>query len=275
MMEVVADNEHQREQPVDPVAPPPAVRPPTEVTPEQIRQFQEFQQFQELMRQQEQQGLPPGTPPGAAPPPKGSLAKRLIRSAVSKIVTGLVVLAVLVMAGWWAIDHFFGPDLNQKTASETGGEKAKGNLIYDTDPYEAVRKVYAHIANGRIANAKGAVGLVCPRFKDGGEKFAADMGYESCDEAVKGLASQVISRNDYAESMPSAKPGFVPANETEVRISSCADSKDGIKGGPPLGVFTVEKDPDSEEDAAGHKQWIITDHATEPTCTSGSTTPSN
>src|SRR5262245_63695148 len=100
MMEPVADNEHQREQPpafppADPAAPPPALRQPTEITPEQVRQFQEFQRFQELMRTAADEGMPPGNPPPGLlqpwgpPPPKPSLPKRLLKAAVSKIVTGL------------------------------------------------------------------------------------------------------------------------------------------------------------------------------------------
>jgi hypothetical protein len=261
MMEAVADNEHPREQPPDPASHPPAVRPPTDVTPEQVRQFQEFQQFQELMRQQSEQGLPPPW----APPRKEGLAKRLVRSAVSKVVTGLVVLAILVLAGWWAIDYFFGPDLNQPTASQTGGGKTEDNLILDTNPYETVRKIYHHIANGE----RGVPEQVCLRFQDRGEKFAEDMGYRDCTEAVEGLAAEVTDANAYAESMPSYRSDSAPTSE--IVISSCQDNvRGGIQGGPPLGVFTVRK---IEGSKGG--QWIITDHETEPACTSGSTTPSN
>src|SRR5262245_19702316 len=110
MMERVADNEHQREQPsapppTNPAAPPPAMRQPTEITPEQIRQFQEFQHFQELMRKAADEGMPPGNPPPGllqpwGQPPKQSLPKRLMKAAASKIITGLVVLAILVVAGY-------------------------------------------------------------------------------------------------------------------------------------------------------------------------------
>jgi hypothetical protein len=109
------------------------------------------------------------------------------------------------------------------------------------------------------------------RFNDNGKKFAADMGYDSCEAAVRGLHAQVTSRDAYAESMPSYKTTFDPRTHDEVRISSCADNvRGGIQGGPPLGAFTVKKIKDSQGG-----QWIITDHTTEPPCTAGSTTPSN
>jgi hypothetical protein len=275
MMDPVADNEHPREQPAappsaDPPAPPPAVRPPTEITPEQVRQFQEFQQFQELKRQQAEKGLPPGTPPPGAlqpwgpPPPKESLPKRLLKATISKIVTGLVVLAILTLAAWFAIDYFLTPDLDQPPASETGGGKAETNLIYDTSPFETVRKIYHHIANGE----RGVPEQVCLRFTDRGKKFADDMGYDNCTDAVHGLAAQVTDADAYAESMPSYSTTTAPTEEAQ--ISSCADSRGGIKGGPPLGRFTVEKIQGSKGG-----QWIITGHETESPCATVPTTPSN
>jgi hypothetical protein len=112
---------------------------------------------------------------------------------------------------------------------------------------------------------------VCLRFQDRGKKFASDMGYDNCTDAVHGLAAQVTDADAYAESMPSYTTTFDPNTENEIRISSCQDNiRGGIQGGPPLGVFTVKK-------IAGSKagQWIITGHENEPACTTVSTTPSN
>jgi hypothetical protein len=275
----MADNEQQqpppRDEPPVPPAPPPAVRAPTEVTPEQIRQFQEFQHFQELMRQQAEQGLPPGTPPppgylqqwGPPQPPakRPSAPKRFLKAAVGKIVTGIVVLLVVVAAGYFAIDYFFGENRDQLPASQTGGGKTEDNLVLETNPYEAVRKIYHHIANGE----NGVPEQVCLRFEDRGEKFAADMGYGDCEQAVRGLAAKVTDSNAYAESMPSYTTKTFPENE--LRISSCADNvRGGIEGGPSLGAFTVHKIANSKGG-----QWIITDHENEPQCTKTSTPPSN
>ena len=286
MMEPVADNERehptgppQADPPADlvvpggpPAGPPPELRQPTEMTPEQVRQFQEFQRFQELMRQQAEQGMPPASPPPGSllpwgqPPPKQSLPKRMAKAVVGKIITGLVVLAVLVLAGYFAIDYFFGPNLDQPPASQTGGGKTEDNLILPTDPYEAVRMIYHQIANG-----DGVWQQVCLRFEDNGKKFAADMGYDSCEDAVNGLAPQVTDADAYAESMPSYVTTFNPKNATEIRISSCADSRNGrIDGGPPLGAFTVEKIKGSKGG-----QWIITGHENEPPCLTSSSPPSN
>lgn len=280
MMVVVANNEQPREQPITPAeivpaedaAPPPATRPPTGITPEEIRQFQEFQRFQELMREQAEKGFPPGNPPPGllqpwGQPPKESFGKRLLKATISKIITGLVVLAVLVIAGYLAVDYFLGEDHNQLPASQTGGGKTTDNLILDTNPYEAVRKIYHHIANG----ADGVPEQVCLRFRDRGKKFAEDMGYADCTAAVKGLAPQVTNADAYAESMPSYKTTFDPKSADEITISSCADSRNGrIDGGPPLGVFTVEKIKGSKND-----QWQIIDHENEPPCTTAPTGPSN
>lgn len=279
MMVGVADNEHPREQPAAPPpadpAPPPAVRPPTEVTPEQVRQFQEFQQFQAMMREQAEKGLPQGTPPPPGflqpwgpPPPKQSLPKRLLKAAIGKIVTGLVVLLVLAAAGYFAIDYFLGEDQDQLPASQTGGGKTDDNLVLDGNPYETVRKVYHHIANGE----HGAPEQVCLRFEDRGAKFARDLGYSTCREAVTDLAEQVTDSNAYAESMPSYTTKKFP--ESSIRISSCADNvRGGIQGGPALGAFTVEKIPGSK---GPNGQWRITDHENEPPCSSSpSTAPSN
>lgn len=269
MMVVVADNEHPREH--DPVAPPPAVREPTDITPEQVRQFQEFQRFQELMRDQADKGFPPAdVPPGflqpwGPPPPKESFGKRLLKSAISKVVTGLVVLAILTLGAWLAIDHFLGEDRDQPPASQTGGGKTTDNLILDQNPYETVRKIYHHIANGE----NGVPEQVCLRFQDRGQKFADDMGFPDCTAAVRGLAREVTDSNAYAESMPSYTTTKVPGEQ--IRISSCEDNvRGGIEGGPALGVFTVSK---IEGSKGG--QWIITDHATEPACPTTSTGPTS
>jgi hypothetical protein len=97
------------------------------------------------------------------------------------------------------------------------------------------------------------------------------MGYDNCTDAVRGLAAQVTDADAYAESMPSYKTTFDPSTENEARISSCEDNvRGGIQGGPPLGVFTVKKIAGSKDG-----QWIIAGHATESSCTTSPTTPSN
>lgn len=256
-----------------PVAPPPAVRQPTEVTPDQIRQFQEFQQFQALMREQAEKGFPPPAtppPPGflqpwGPQPPKPSAPKRFLKAVAGKIITGIIALLILVAAGYFAIDYFFGENHDQLPASQTGGGKTTDNLILDTNPYEAVRKIYHHIANGE----NGVPEQVCLRFQDRGKKFAEDMGYGNCTDAVRGLAAKVTDSNAYAESMPSYRSDSAPTEE--IRISSCEDNvRGGIHGGPPLGVFTVTKIKGSK-----NGQWIITDHENEPACPTTSVGPSN
>jgi hypothetical protein len=283
MMDPVADNEHPREQPPadlvpgdSSAAPPPAHRPPTEITQEQIRQFQEFQRFQELMREQ---GLPPGTPPPSGglppwgpPPPKQSLPKRLLKATVSKIVTGLVILAVLVVAGYLAVDYFFGENdlADHPQAHDTGGGKATTNLIYETSPRNAVLKVYDDIAQG---DAKSA----CSRFTDAArDQFTKNMSEygSTCAEIVTTINRSVAAqhmKSDYAN--PWIPGSAVPTSGDTVSVSSCAIE---VTGGPRLGLLTLSKIPNSQH-ASGEAQWIVSAHQAEPTNCGGtsSTTPTS
>lgn len=280
MMVPVADNEHPREQ--EPAAPPPAVREPTDVpavreptdiTPDQVRQFQEFQRFQELMRQQADEGFPPpATPPthlqpwGPPPPPPPSLPKRLLKAAVGKLVTGLVVLLVLIAAGYFAIDYFFGENHDQLPASQTGGGKAETNLIYETTPANAVRKIYDDIAQGDWKYA-------CGRFDDHARaEFTEHLSQygSTCKDIVLTIHEQVAADKMKAEYGDPWVPGSaVPLTGDTVAISSCDIE---VVGGPRLGLLTVSK---IERSKGG--QWIVSAHASEPEDCGGtvSTTPSN
>ena len=272
MMEAVADNEHPREH--DPAAPPPAVREPTEITPEQVRQFQEFQRFQELMREQAEKGFPPGNPPPGLlqpwgpPPPKESFGKRLLKSAVSKIVTGLVVLAILTLGAYLAIDYFFGTDRDQPPASQTGGGKAETNLIFETEPRLAVWKVYEDIAQG---DAKSA----CGRFTDGARaEFARNMSQygDSCSEIVDTIHKEVDALSMKAEyGEPYIPASAVVVDGKSATVSSCALD---VVGGPRLGLLTLSEIPNSDG-PGGEAQWIVSGHQTEPACPTGSTGPTS
>lgn len=260
--------------PVEPAGPPPAVRAPTEVTPDQVRQFQEFQHFQELMRQQAEQGFePPTTPPPPGflqpwgPPPKQPSAPvRFLKALAGKIVTAVIVVALLALGGYFAIDYFFGQDNEDQSADKTGGGGTDTNIVFDRNPYEMVRKVYDYTAQNR--DGVKDTNLVCLRFtEEARAQFAENMGYADCDAAIRALSEEVTDPNAYAESMPSATADEI--TETTVRISSCDDSYDGIQGGPSLGAFTV-----SQIEGSKDGQWIISGHRTE-TCTPGSTPPTS
>jgi hypothetical protein len=285
MMETVADNEREHPPQVNPPADivmppppdtgPPALRPPSDVTPEQVREFQEFQRFQELMRQQAAQGMPPGSPPPGSlvpwgqPPPKQSLPKRLAKAAISKVITGLVVLAVLVLAGYLAIDYFFGEDLDQPTASQTGGGKATTNLIFETSPRNAVLKVYDDIAQG---DAKSA----CSRFTDDARaQFTENMSEygRTCGQIVTTIHNSVAADSMKSEYANPWIPGSAvpPATGDSVSVSSCAIE---VTGGPRLGLLTLSKIPNSEGAAGGDAQWIVSAHHMEPVdCGGTSSTP--
>lgn len=248
-----------------PAAPPPAVRAPTEITPDQVRQFQEFQQFQELMRQQADQGFPPPAtppPPGflqpwGPPPKKPSAPVRFLKALGGKIVTAVLVVALLALGGLWAIDQFFGKDNEDQSADKTGGQGPQGNIVFPRNPYEAVRQIYDFTAQNR--DGVKDTNLVCLKFtEDARAQFAENLGYTNCDEAVRALSEEVTDPNAYAESMPSATQAEITG--TTIRISSCEDSYEGIQGGPPLGVFTL-----TQVEGSVGGQWIISGHQTE-TC---------
>jgi hypothetical protein len=262
------------EEPVAPPAPPPAVRAPTEITPEQVRQFQEFQQFQELMRKAADDGLqPPATPPPPGllqpwgPPPKQPSAPvRFLKALAGKIVTAVIVVALLALGGYFAIDYFFGKDNEDQSADKTGGQGPQGNIVFPRNPYEAVRQIYDFTAQNR--DGVKDTNLVCLKFtEEARAQFAENLGYADCDAAVRGLSEEVTDPNAYAESMPSGTPDEITG--TTIRISSCDDSYEGIQGGPSLGLFTLTQ---IEGSVGG--QWIISGHQTE-TCDPGLSPPTS
>lgn len=252
-----------------------------ELDAEQLRQFQQFQQFQDFLRYTEAQRqngeheqaspggqlLPPGgqlvpgqgAPP--APPPGGPLqvaapsnlpaprpkirAPRWAKRLAGKLLSAFLFFLVLAIAGKLVYDHFFPSLDNNRPAAEIGGGTYHANKILSTQPYEAVRKVYAQIAQDRPDLACGYFDIPVQ------QKFATNLGYADCQQAVHSLKAQVKNVNEYAESIPS--------NDSDqqgdtVRIDSCSFS---VGGGPALGVFTVTK--------VEKGQWLITGHEPGPT----------
>jgi hypothetical protein len=292
MMERVADNEEHpppegspESEPRTPPTGQPApggelsLRPPTEpapppaIDPEQVREFQEFQQFRELMRQQREQGFPQGTPPPPGslqpwgPPPKppkppDSFWRRALRLTVSKVISLAVVVALLVIGVLWLLDKLPYSGQPERGPGEVphvaGGKKAETNLIFETDPRNAVQKIYDDVAQDDPTSA-------CGRFTDEARaEFAehfADLG-ATCEEVVGALTAQVAAgqKSDYANPR---FPSWVNTNPTSdtVPVSSCALE---VTGGPRLGLLTVSKIQNS---VGG--QWIVTRHDDEPADCSG------
>jgi hypothetical protein len=281
MMECVADNEQQpagREDRTPPsgvpgqpggelsVRPPaqptPATPPPPPVDPEAVRQFQQFQQFQELMRQQRDEGFPQGPPPPPGflqpwgqPPPKPPLWKRALRTVGGKLVTLGFVALLLLAGGYWLVSKLPGsgaPDSPGKP-HEVGGKKSEATLIYETDPRNAVQKIYDDIAQNDAESA-------CGRFTDEARaEFAAhfDTLGTTCEAVVAALNQQITTgqKSEYAN------PRFPPSVNTNpttdsVPVSSCALE---VTGGPRLGLLTVSK---IQRSVGG--QWIVTGHGAEP-----------
>ncbi|UQS22343.1 hypothetical protein L1857_05670 [Amycolatopsis thermalba] len=252
--------------------------------PEQLRQFQQFQQFQDFLRYTEAQrqgngqlvptqnapvqsapgyGPPtqagPGGPPVQPPPPYGQLqpapqpgpkirAPKWAKRLAGKLLSALLFLIVLLVAGKLAYNHFFPTDDEDKPASETGGGQWRTNKIFSTQPYEAVRTVYAQIAQNRPDLACGSFDIPIQ------QKFAEDLGYADCQQAVFALKAQVTNVNNYAESIPSSVSEPPPGDT--LTIDSC---RFPIQGGPALGTFTVQR--------VEKGQWLITGHEPGPvTC---------
>jgi hypothetical protein len=248
-----------------------------QLDPEQLRQFQQFQQFQDFLRYNEaqqrggqmvptQQGIPPVPPPPPggplqlatpAPSPRPKIrVPRFLRRLAGKLLSAFLFLVVLIIAGKLAYNHFFPSQDDNRPASETGGGTYHANKILSPEPYEAVRKVYQQIAQGRPDLACGYFDIPVQ------QKFATDLGYADCQQAATDLKVNVTNVNDYAESIPSS---VSEQYGDTVVVDSCRFT---ISGGPALGVFTVTK--------VDKGQWLITGHEPGPkTCapTGASTSP--
>jgi hypothetical protein len=291
MMEPVADNEHPvpeapregDEPPTPPTGQPLpgselSVRPPSEPTPpppppaidpEQVREFQEFQQFRELMRQQRDQGFPQGTPPppgslqpwGPPQKPRDPLWRRALRPIASKVISLAVMVALLAAGAFWLLQKLPGSGPPERTGGEphvAGGKKAETNLIYETDPRNAVQKIYDDIAQDDAESA-------CGRFtEEARTEFAdnfANLG-ASCEQVVGALTAQVVAgqKSEYANPHFPSSVNTNPTSDT-VQVSSCALD---VTGGPRLGMLTVSK-----IDRSVGGQWIVTRHDDEPADCSG------
>ncbi|MEU0790908.1 hypothetical protein ABZ342_12620 [Amycolatopsis sp. NPDC005961] len=241
----------------------------------QLEQFRQFQQFQDYLRfTQSQQGNQPAPPPGGgvvqAPPSQPAArqsgeppaippgyqlvpterrrAPKWLSWIGKKVIAWALAIVILGLAGTWLYNHFFPNDEGKTSAqlAQEGGGTYHTNRILSTSPYEAVREVYDAVAQNLVPQACGRMDEPIQ------QKFAQDLGYADCQVAVHELNRKVTSKNDYAESMPSYVSEPLPGDR--FTISSC---RFGIKGGPALGAFTVQK--------VDKSQWLIVAHTNEPT----------
>ncbi|ETA66445.1 hypothetical protein AmyhaDRAFT_0200 [Haloechinothrix halophila YIM 93223] len=241
-----------------------ASRSPSELlSEEELRQFREFQEFQRFREYQAEKGgeLPPAESREVEPTRWRDRTPAWLTALGGKLLTAALVLLAVAAGGAWAINHYLGGSDGPSSAelAEQGGKKAEATKLYASDPYEAVRRVYDHIAQTDPDTGKPEVEKVCLRFDEVARvRFASDLGYASCEQAVLGINAEITHVNDYAESMPSWVSD--PVTTDSVRISSCADSLGGtIIGGPALGTFIVTKIPDAKGE-----QWLITGHEPGP-----------
>lgn len=169
-----------------------------------------------------------------------------------------LAIAAIVFAGFTAIivymvyQLFFADNPKDLPASVTGGGRTNTNLVLDTNPYAAVRRVYQRVAENMPTE-------VCSRFTDeAARQFAADFGASNCPEAVVQLSTQVDTapggRNAYAEPDFHGKMQEFDNQVSTIDISSCDM---GITAGPRLGRFTLNR--------ISMGQWIIAGHHNE-TC---------
>nr|WP_324604555.1 hypothetical protein [Saccharomonospora iraqiensis] len=253
---------------------------------EQFRRFQEFQRFEEFQRATGAGDVPGagapvpagthptgtdlspggtttvGTAPPAgppAPPPdpgQGRLrtlrVPKWLRWLGRKVLAWLIFFLLLALFVTWLLNQLFGSDEEGMSTEElagSGGGTYRTDQLLATEPHEAVRKVYHHIAQNRVDFA-------CGYFdNDAGiqQRFAENLGRADCREAVHALHGEVSHVNDYAESV---FPRWYDPEAHRVRIDSCDFD---IAGGPALGVFTVTR--------VELGQWLITNHQPGPrTC---------
>lgn len=240
-----------------------SARSPSELlSDKELRQFREFQEFQRFREYQAKHGeLPPADSHEVPPSGWRDRAPAWLTALGGKLLTAALVLLAVAAGAAWAINHYLGGSDEPSSAdlAEQGGKKAEATKLYASDPYEAVRRVYDHIAQTDPVTGKPEVEKVCLRFNEAARaRFASDLGYASCEQAVLGINAEVTDVNDYAESMPSWVSD--PVSTDSVRVSSCGDSLEGvIHGGPALGTFIVTKIPDAKGE-----QWLITGHEPGP-----------
>ncbi|QFU94040.1 hypothetical protein YIM_44530 [Amycolatopsis sp. YIM 10] len=186
-----------------------------------------------------------------------------------KVLGWLILLLLLALLATWAYNHFFPSDNDELPAPEAGRGTYSATELLQPNPYRAVQLVYQQIAQGLPDMACGNLS------KAAQAKFAADLGFADCAQAVNQLSTEVTNKTQYSQSIPFNKSGQPPGDV--VVIDSCDYEIKG--GGRALGVFTVER---QHTDASGGQvkgeQWLITGHEPGPNPCSGakpSAPPSN
>lgn len=125
--------------------------------------------------------------------------------------------------------------------ADTGGSGVP-DVVLDTDPYDTVRNVYRGVA-GNVPDE------VCARFTpDAARQFAGHFEAESCTTVVVLLHHGLVAD---PEAYADTSLGHFTANDgdTHAEIDSCEFD---VRGGPPLGVFTVDRGRSGT--------WVITAH---------------
>jgi hypothetical protein len=200
------------------------------------------------------QPTPPGPPPGELVPANSPRPQvpGWLKWVGRKILGWVVLLLILGLAAAWLLNHFFPSNTNDnRPAAETGGGTYHTNQLLSKNPYEAVRGVYDAIGKNN-PDLKSMVDKACgPMREDVQQKFARDLSFKDCAQAVLALHAKVTNLNAYIESIPS----YISETSSgiTVTISSCAV---GVRGGPALGAFTVTQ--------VENGQWLITGHTNEP-----------
>lgn len=243
---------------------------------EQFQEFQEFQRFQESQRSRDLVARQPGEleqPPSDEVVPAEPGRRRPPAWLVGiggKLLTAFLALIAAIVGVAWAINHFLGggEEISNSELAGQGGKKAEATVLYASDPYAAVRRVYARIAQQDPATGRPQVGKVCLRFDDAArEQFARNFGHDSCPAAVLALHAEVTHVTGYVQSMPRSVPideydeveALEPGESFTVDSCAVATGPEGISDGPALGTFTVTKLA-----RAKGQQWLITGHEAGP-----------
>ncbi|MCP3798918.1 hypothetical protein NLX83_06570 [Allokutzneria sp. A3M-2-11 16] len=153
-----------------------------------------------------------------------------------KLLKWGALLLVLAIA-WW---YFFG----SSGGNSGSGTKSNTPVLQDS-PSGTVRAVYNYASAGVSDKA-------CMFFSvEGAEQFARNMNAVNCLQAMDDVTKQVQDPISY--SGPTIPKQAVLTSGSKSEISSCAMA---IAGGPKLGAFLMQRQPDGG--------WQITGHESEP-----------
>ncbi|MFR9731353.1 hypothetical protein ACL03H_19155 [Saccharopolyspora sp. MS10] len=216
---------------------------------EQFRQYQQFLEFQKFQEWQRGQGTAPGAAPpppaGAAPPAEPPRPQRrplwrkalgviwsVVRPLARRLLFLAVALVLLLLLLGWAVQHYFGAGGGGGGGGGTGGVPQEAAPVTPESPQRVIRAFYGYIAHQPEQ--------ACALFTETGKSaFAYHFQSGDCATAASRARAQVTEPNAFGS------PGFtndvIQLTGTQALVDSCSLR---VSGGPPLGKFSMSKQPD-------------------------------